>query len=365
VADFTANQGTTSQVLHGNAAGQPSWAAIAIGELPTITIAKGGTGVATIADDQLIVGTGADTTAVKTLTNCTGASDALSYNTATNTFGCTTITAGAPSFSGLTQGGIMYANTTTTIASTTTGTANQVLHGNGTGASSFSAVDLSADTAATALPVSKGGMGKTTLTSAGAIPIGTTGTTTYIDLAGGAAGSILYNSAANTPAWLTTGSSTGLTLMNTAGGTPTWDRPGYRVSGSNYTNGTTTVSDITGLSWAVASGVPSAFRCQMAVLNGNSGSAIRYAVNGPTMTTVAFKTKVHKASVTTEVVENFTAVSSTVQTAGVTTGVATTAHIDTIEGVIIPSANGTMQIRAAGSAAQTSTVYQGSSCFVF
>jgi hypothetical protein len=117
VSDFTANQGTTTQVLHGNAAGQPSWGAIAVDDLPTVTIAKGGTGVATIADDQLIVGTGADTTAVKTLTNCTGASDALSYNTTTNAFGCTTISGGSPTFSGLTAGGIMYASSTTAIAS--------------------------------------------------------------------------------------------------------------------------------------------------------------------------------------------------------------------------------------------------------
>lgn len=229
----------------------------------------------------------------------------------------------------------------------------------------YSGNAATATTLTGALAVNKGGLGKTTLTSAGAIPVGTAGTTTYTDLAGGAVGTILYNSAANTPAWLTNGTTTGLVLISSGGSGPSWGRPGYRVTGSNWTNGTTTVTDITGLSWAVASGVPQAFRCQMAVLNANAGSAIRYAVNGPAMTTVAFKTRVHKASVTTEVIENFTAVSSALQTAGVTSGVATTAHVDIIEGVIIPSANGTMQIRGAGSAAQTSTVYQGSSCFVW
>jgi len=34
VADFTANQGTTTQVLHGNAAGQPSWGGIVGADLP-------------------------------------------------------------------------------------------------------------------------------------------------------------------------------------------------------------------------------------------------------------------------------------------------------------------------------------------
>lgn len=288
------------------------------------------------------------------LTGNASTATALSTAGAANQFWKNGNVWGQPAFSDLSG--------TATLAQMPTGTG--VLKSAGA-APTYTTVDLSTDTAATALPVAKGGLGKTTLTSAGAIPVGTAGTTTYADLSGGAVGTILYNSAANTPAWLTNGTTTGLVLISSGGAAPSWGRPGYRVTGSNWTNGTTTVTDITGLSWAVASGVPQAFRCQMAVLNSNAGSAIRYAVNGPTMTTVAFKTKVHKASVTTEVVENFTAVSAALQTAGVTTGVATTAHIDTIEGVIIPSANGTMQIRGAGSAAQTSTVYQGSSCFVF
>lgn len=35
VADFTANQGTTTQVLHGNAAGQPTWAGVSLTADPT------------------------------------------------------------------------------------------------------------------------------------------------------------------------------------------------------------------------------------------------------------------------------------------------------------------------------------------
>lgn len=42
VADFTANQGTATQVLHGNAAGQPTWGVIVAADLPDATgVAKG------------------------------------------------------------------------------------------------------------------------------------------------------------------------------------------------------------------------------------------------------------------------------------------------------------------------------------
>jgi hypothetical protein len=48
-----------------------------------------------IIADQLLVGTGAAVGAYKTLTVCTGASKALTYDTATHTFGCNTISGGS------------------------------------------------------------------------------------------------------------------------------------------------------------------------------------------------------------------------------------------------------------------------------
>jgi hypothetical protein len=41
VADFAANQGTTTQVLHGNASGQPSWGAIVAADLPAASTTLG------------------------------------------------------------------------------------------------------------------------------------------------------------------------------------------------------------------------------------------------------------------------------------------------------------------------------------
>jgi hypothetical protein len=105
VADFTANQGSTITVLHGNAAGQPSWGSIVAADLPTTTIAKGGTNLTTVAANQVWVGTAADTVAVKTLPSCSNATTSkLLFDNATQTFSCGTdqTSAGGPTMTRLT-----------------------------------------------------------------------------------------------------------------------------------------------------------------------------------------------------------------------------------------------------------------------
>jgi len=158
----------------------------------------------------------------------------------------------------------------------------------------------------------------------------------------------------------------GQVLMSNGAGAPTWSNRmyGFRVSGSNYTNSTTTVSNITGLAVTVGSGESGSIRCQLAVTNANAASAIRYGVNGPGMTNIVIRFSHVTTTVATPTQEVFTAVSAAVQTAAVTSGVATTEHVDTIEITYLTSASGTIQVIAAGSAAQLHTVFQGSSCMV-
>lgn len=67
--------------------------------------------------------------------------------------------------SNLTQYGVIYGSTTTAMASTAAGTSTQVLHGNASGAPTWSAVSLSADVTGT-LPIANGGTGQTTATEA-------------------------------------------------------------------------------------------------------------------------------------------------------------------------------------------------------
>lgn len=56
-----------------------------------LEVAIGGTGSAPAGDDQLLVSSSTSAAAWKTLTICTAAGKALSYDTATNTFGCNTV----------------------------------------------------------------------------------------------------------------------------------------------------------------------------------------------------------------------------------------------------------------------------------
>lgn len=65
-----------------------------------VPVAKGGSGLATVADDQVFMGSATDTFAAKTVPNCpTGG---LNYTQATNAFGCSTIGGGTVTGSGTT-----------------------------------------------------------------------------------------------------------------------------------------------------------------------------------------------------------------------------------------------------------------------
>lgn len=72
------------------------------------------------------------------------------------------------------------------------------------GAPTCASVDLSADTAATVLPMTKGGTGANLTGVVGGV-LWSTSTTVTGQTAAGAAGTILANSSANTPAWLAAG----------------------------------------------------------------------------------------------------------------------------------------------------------------
>jgi hypothetical protein len=62
--------------------------------LDTVPVASGGTGLTSATDDTVMVGNGS-AFELKALTNCSGSTDAVSYNTTTNAFGCNTISAGS------------------------------------------------------------------------------------------------------------------------------------------------------------------------------------------------------------------------------------------------------------------------------
>jgi hypothetical protein len=140
----------------------------------------------------------------------------------------------------------------------------------------------------------------------------------------------------------------------------------YRTT-SDYTNATTTPSNITGLSWSAAASTDYAFRCTIHYMN-TATSAVRLNINGPASPTrVSFKARYQTTSATAEVIYAGTAFSAAAQTAAVTSGNATTAGVLLLEGIIQNGTTaGTVQLMGtASTAAQTNTVYKGSFCEVY
>ena len=144
----TSAAGTSTTVLHGNAAGAPTFGAVSLtadvsGTLPA---SNGGTGQA----------------------------------------------------SPFTQYGITYATSTTALATSTAGTATTVLHGNASGAPTFGAVSLTADVSGL-LPIASGGTNSTGTPTAGGAVYGAG--TAYAVTAAGTAGQVLVSAGASAPAW--------------------------------------------------------------------------------------------------------------------------------------------------------------------
>jgi len=95
----------------------------------TIAVANGGTGDTSFTANQVVVG---GTTTTGPLQQVAGGTSGFVL-TSTGTTTAPTWQASTPTFSGLNSNGVIYAPTSTTVASTTVGTAGQVLTSNGTG----------------------------------------------------------------------------------------------------------------------------------------------------------------------------------------------------------------------------------------
>ncbi|HYK08957.1 MAG TPA: hypothetical protein VEW42_05655, partial [Candidatus Eisenbacteria bacterium] len=99
-----------------------------------------------------------------------------------------------------TDKGILYTNGSGVVAQTAQGAANTVLHGNGTGAPTFSIVDLTADVGASLLPVTNGGTGLASLTLNGVV-LGNGSSTAVVTAAGNAYEVLRVPAGGGTPAF--------------------------------------------------------------------------------------------------------------------------------------------------------------------
>jgi len=152
-----------------------------------LAVADGGTGVSTLTGYVKGSGTtpltasatipSTDITGLGTMSTQNANSVAITGGSITGITDLAVADGGTGQGSALTQYGLIYGSTTTAMASTAAGTATQVLHGNASGAPTFSAVSLTADVSGT-LPLGNGGTGVTTAPAAAAVLLGYTSTAT-------------------------------------------------------------------------------------------------------------------------------------------------------------------------------------------
>jgi hypothetical protein len=148
----------------------------------------------------------------------------LSYSASTGSVtlsGTLVVSNGGTGATSLTSSGILYGNGTSAVGVTAAGASNTVLHGNGAGAPTFSAVDLTADVTNT-LPVSHGGTGATTITG--------------ILLGNGTSAVTAVTNAANYS-----------TFVSTSGGVPSWSNTAiYATSINDSANHSTQMLELAG-----------------------------------------------------------------------------------------------------------------------
>ena len=138
----------------------------------------------------------------------------------------------------------------------------------------------------------------------------------------------------------------------------------YEVVTSNVTNSTTTPATITGLSWSVTSGTEYGFHCVL-LATGTTTSLPRYTISGPATTHAGFMTQ-RFTTTSAQTLLVLQALSASAQTAACTSACTATILPTIIQGVVLPSASGTMAVQVTSStAAQTVTVHRGSFCEVF
>lgn len=193
--------GTTTTVLHGNAAGAPTFGAVSLtadvsGTLP---VANGGVGIASYTIGDILYASGATTLAALAdiatgnalISGGVGAAPSWGkIALTTHVSGTLPVANGGTGLTAGTSGGVLAYTATGTLASSAALAANQivlgggagvvpatlgslgttttVLHGNAAGAPTFGAVSLTADITGT-LAVANGGTGATTLTNHGVL----------------------------------------------------------------------------------------------------------------------------------------------------------------------------------------------------
>ncbi len=245
---------------------------------------------------------------------------------------------------------------------------------NASGAATCASVDLSADTAATVLPMTKGGTGANLTGVVGGVHYSSS-TTATTQTAGGAQGSVLYNSAANTPAWIPVG--TARQSLHGGATVPVyaWSPDQAMLAATWATSATANTTGIVGTGGVPmtspaypASGAAVAFRCVISMARQATTNGPRYGVaaSAGSVSRISFTARVGLAA-TTETITRLTAGMTANCAANCSTAltVGTVAQVmeDVIEGTAVTSAvNTALSLYAAPSAAAACTAQVGSYC---
>lgn len=244
-----------------------------------------------------------------------------------------------------------FAKTTDNVATATALAANPTDCGAGTKATAIAAngnltcssVDLSTDTAATALPATKGGTGQTTTTQGG----------------------VLYGGATNSAAWSAAGTS-GQVLTSAGTGAPTWTNSSQSsVLTADYTTTTSKVN--TGLSWSLPAGKKQAFWCWLEVQDQAAAVGISLQLaSTQTLTRVFFRSLIYKTSTTAQTTEVATALSTTIPAAVCAASCVTSSKgweiAGSLEGHATNAATITVQASSSTAGAKVKT---GSYCWAY
>ena len=141
------------------------------------------------------------------------------------------------------------------------------------------------------------------------------------------------------------------------------DRNRTILSGNITNNNVTanTIADVTGLSFAVASGVKYKFKFYITYTSAATTTGARFCINGPTVTSL-FYSSMYPSSTTAMVFNNsLTTFNVPAAAAG---GSGTNSNVAIIEGIITPSAAGTVIARFASEITNSAIVALGGFSYV-
>lgn len=117
-----------------------------------------------------------------------------------------------------------------------------------------------------------------------------------------------------------------------------------------------TLQLITGLEFAVVSGTRYRFRAVIPYSSASASTGARFTINGPAVSQLNYRAEVPSSATAS----TFNFASTYRQPAASSTGSATTGNIAVVEGIIVPSASGTVQFEFASEIANSAiTVLPG------